>query len=436
MSAGDKDYVQTCFKHKVIPTIFGTPAFHQIEDLKRKIVANAASVPTTLGGGAHGHMGLTMTDAEYANISATPYVRPPLPAPVVFPTPCTYIQGELLCSAHKTTMDAYRTTVDVERALLGQIQGAFEEEYLSEIINADSHVLEGPISDIWDYLYDKYGQVDSEVLANRTADLRDTHLNLASSFATFYHDLESLKKMSELGGLNYTDDFIIDIACTVFMKTGQLETALLNWHAKVEAEKTWANLKSHFNESCKALKKVRGANLDQTVFQQANMMAQTRHQEHAAVLAQIQNTLHEMHAAANDSPSAVPSSTGTLSTPSLDPILESINSVSSTNAELLKIITKLQKDVKDLKSNSTKGNGGGNASGNEGGGGGSGTCPDGTPSWHKCNNTSHYCWTHGACAHDGSACKNKKPGHKDAATFANKMGGSIAYCNVLENDPN
>ena len=216
MSSGGTDYVQTCFKHKVIPTIFGTPAFHQIEDLKRKIIANAASVPTTLGGGAHGHMRLAMTDLEFANVSPTPYVRPALPGPIVFPTPCTYIQGELLRSAHKTAMDSYRATVDVERALLGQIQGAFEEEYLAEIVNPDSHVLEGPISDVWDYLYDEYGQVDSEVLANRTTDLRDTQLNLASSFATFYRDLESLKKMSELAGLNYTDNFIIDIACTVF----------------------------------------------------------------------------------------------------------------------------------------------------------------------------------------------------------------------------
>ena len=66
--------------------------------------------------------------------------------------------------------------------------------------------------------------------------------------------------------------------------------------------------------------------------------------------------------------------------------------------------------------------------GNDGDGGGGGTRPDGTPSWHKRNNVSDYCWTHGACAHDGSACKNKKPGHKDEATFANKMGGSIVYC--------
>ena len=44
------------------------------------------------------------------------------------------------------------------------------------------------------------------------------------------------------------------------------------------------------------------------------------------------------------------------------------------------------------------------------------------------NNTSKYCWTHGACGHPGSESKNKKPGHKDEATFANKMGGSTFLC--------
>ena len=52
------DYVKTCFKHKVIPQFFGCPAFEQIEELKKKIVANAASVSSTLGGGAHGLMGV------------------------------------------------------------------------------------------------------------------------------------------------------------------------------------------------------------------------------------------------------------------------------------------------------------------------------------------------------------------------------------------
>ena len=42
-------------------------------------------------------------------------------------------------------------------------------------------------------------------------------------------------------------------------------------------------------------------------------------------------------------------------------------------------------------------------------------------------NTTHYCWSHGACAHTSAQCKSKKAGHKDDATFLNKLGGSTAY---------
>ena len=35
-----------------------------------------------------------------------------------------------------------------------------------------------------------------------------------------------------------------------------------------------------------------------------------------------------------------------------------------------------------------------------------------------------YCWSHGMCGHSSDQCKSKKPGHIDAATSSNKMGGS------------
>ena len=41
----------------------------------------------------------------------------------------------------------------------------------------------------------------------------------------------------------------------------------------------------------------------------------------------------------------------------------------------------------------------------------------------------NYCHTHGGCSHTSSSCKNPKNGHKKNATFQNKMGGSIAFCN-------
>ena len=45
------------------------------------------------------------------------------------------------------------------------------------------------------------------------------------------------------------------------------------------------------------------------------------------------------------------------------------------------------------------------------------------------NDASKYCWTHGACNHEGGAYKFKAKGHRIEATFNNKLDGSCAYCN-------
>jgi hypothetical protein len=37
-----------------------------------------------------------------------------------------------------------------------------------------------------------------------------------------------------------------------------------------------------------------------------------------------------------------------------------------------------------------------------------------------------YCWTHGCLDHASPACNNKIPGHMDAATYTNQLGGKKA----------
>ena len=39
-----------------------------------------------------------------------------------------------------------------------------------------------------------------------------------------------------------------------------------------------------------------------------------------------------------------------------------------------------------------------------------------------------YCWSCGCCPHWGRFCGKKKNGHKDEATFKNRMGGSNEKC--------
>ena len=59
-------------------------------------------------------------------------------------------------------------------------------------------------------------------------------------------------------------------------------------------------------------------------------------------------------------------------------------------------------------------------------------CPDNLaqlPGYRR-TNTEEYCWTHGAWNHKGKHCKTPAAGHKNEATFTNKMGGSKAFCDT------
>ena len=87
----------------------------------------------------------------------------------------------------------------------------------------------------------------------------------------------------------------------------------------------------------------------------------------------------------------------------------------ATNAEMLRLIQDMQHQMIQLKASN-----GGNAT------------PDNQnphrSHFRHCRNLSSYCWTHGACSHQSKDCRNKRQGHKDEASVANKLGGSTSYC--------
>ena len=54
-----------------VTKITGEPNYESLKTLKDELKANAASIPTTLGGGTHGYLGLILSPAAYATIAAT-----------------------------------------------------------------------------------------------------------------------------------------------------------------------------------------------------------------------------------------------------------------------------------------------------------------------------------------------------------------------------
>ena len=69
------DYAKTNFDYQVLTKIVGTPTYEDIKKIKDELKANAASVPSDLGGGAHGHLGLVLDATEYVAVTTTPYFR-------------------------------------------------------------------------------------------------------------------------------------------------------------------------------------------------------------------------------------------------------------------------------------------------------------------------------------------------------------------------
>ena len=61
----------------------GLPPYNTINSLQTLLKINAASVPSQLGGGQHGLLGLVLNDALYLNLTGTDFIKPPNPSMVV-----------------------------------------------------------------------------------------------------------------------------------------------------------------------------------------------------------------------------------------------------------------------------------------------------------------------------------------------------------------
>jgi hypothetical protein len=100
----------------------------------QKLYGNAASLPTTIRGGAHGHIGLLMTPSLYTTLSATPYIAPP---PDPGPTPNH--PHNATAAAHETIQiqrkEDRRIFNNNKNAIKAQIIDSINDTYLCELQN-------------------------------------------------------------------------------------------------------------------------------------------------------------------------------------------------------------------------------------------------------------------------------------------------------------
>eukprot|EP00957_Ditylum_brightwellii_P098705 7518886-Ditylum_brightwellii.AAC.1 len=73
------DKIKVKFPHPMLQRVKGEPHYAAINTLMQQLYENAATIPSSLGGGAHGHIGLVVEPTLYSSLSATVYNAPSTP---------------------------------------------------------------------------------------------------------------------------------------------------------------------------------------------------------------------------------------------------------------------------------------------------------------------------------------------------------------------
>ena len=111
--ASTVNYRDTHFKRAHLNPIRGEPTYDTVHKLWNEVKANARSVYSNLGGGTYGHLGLVLTTAKYASISA--FTRPDHPSPLATPSAATVVQRSTLRDAHIGDLRVFREVMGVEQ---------------------------------------------------------------------------------------------------------------------------------------------------------------------------------------------------------------------------------------------------------------------------------------------------------------------------------
>ena len=426
------------FEYQTLERISGQPTYASLNLLKKQLQANAASVPSTLGGGANGHLGLVLTPQQYTFISLRPFVRPNHPGVLIIPPGITNEESERLRHNQKVHMDLFTLTHSVEKTLIQQLVAAIDPVYVEELRNNTTGLIDKPLHEILLHLFNNYGQVDGAEYNNKYIELLKHQYDPDKPIDEIFTKIVDFINLAEAASMPVPVDQALHIGCGIIRQCGVFVEALKRWNKKPTAEKTWNNFKAHFRSEHKEYRSTLPTTTRQADYS-ANMIAQQvanqlweKAQEVQDVEPPIMHTppMYQPPPSPMMAPMPPPMMPPT-SPPTLPPYCQPVQSgapgpapfpvMQQANAMIHdQTLTTLIANVKDLTTtiNNMKIQQNNQQYFQQP------NLPNGQKGATKKNKPKRYCWSHGLCGHDGFHCKQPAQGHNPYATIQNMMGGN------------
>jgi hypothetical protein len=347
----------------VIGTVNAPPTYESIRKAQLQINTNAASVHTYEGGGAHGHLVLTMMPAEYLLITPIAFAAPVAP-PVhpVLPVAGTVAQITAITKQHTEDKIAFHTYQDTDRAIVRQLLAATDHSYIAALSHPAIGFTNVTALQIMTHLYATYGVIS---LAEREANLQRMNKTWQppSPIEALFDQLQRGVTFAAATGEPIADATVARIGYNQILRTGLFGDACREWRLRDAVNQTYAEFVTHFKRQDRD-------RLESTTAGMSGYAAMT--------CVDIQQPTEPE---------------------------QQVNSATSITTDLAAILKELQLYRATAIPAQQP--------------------PPHIPS--PTTTPMGYCWTHGSSKntqHTSRTCTRKAEGHNDAATFRNKMGGS------------
>jgi len=133
---GIRQEIEEVFKSFDFTKIEGQPTDESLNLLVRELTNAAASIPTRLGGGNHGHVGVVINEAEYITFSNGGATFNPATNPGAYPTTVDENNAavrEKQLAKHKELREVIFTHEAITHSMRTTIVNCVDEEWLAEL---------------------------------------------------------------------------------------------------------------------------------------------------------------------------------------------------------------------------------------------------------------------------------------------------------------
>jgi hypothetical protein len=238
------------FPNRHIPKIVGIPTYESIFAVKAALAQNAASIPTTRGGGTHGYLGMVLSAPVYHTVTGGQVFNlPNNPGNVIgINNPST-----MQVRTHTEVLREWREYSNIEQALKKQLADSMDPIYLRAVRDPYVGYNNLSLQELIAHIINLYGNITPPELKENDQRF-NTLWDPNTPFKSLIDQIETAVDYADAGNQAYTPVQVVNTAFTLIFNTGIYFDECKRWNQRDAADQTWQDLKTFFLQATNELR--------------------------------------------------------------------------------------------------------------------------------------------------------------------------------------